>query len=389
MRCLFLGSIYSANFKKILQSQGLPYSSAGQTFENALLEGMGKLIDINVISEFCVPNYPRFKKLKVKGESFVLGTIQCKSINYINFYCIKKISQIISYYRAIRKSADLFDTVVVYELTSRCLLPVVLGGRKLKKVVIVPDLPEFMSENKNPLYLLAKKIDRVIINWALKRMDGFVLLSPYMRERLNIAGKPWMIVEGLFSMNDAVNTSFKFDKKIVLYTGKIEKWFGVEDLLKAFTKIDGDEYQLWLCGPGNIEMVNQYAQKDHRIIYKGCLSHNEVLMLQKQVRLLVNPRHSYDEFTLYSFPSKTMEYMASGTPTLMSKLKSLPSDYLSHLYLFENETIEGMAEMIKKCLDKPDHELTEFGLKAAEFIMSNKTSDMQARRLVDFLFQLK
>ena len=53
MKCLFIGSIYSENFKNYLMSQGVPSSSAGQTFETALLEGMGKIMDVNVISEFC------------------------------------------------------------------------------------------------------------------------------------------------------------------------------------------------------------------------------------------------------------------------------------------------------------------------------------------------
>ena len=389
MKCLFVGSIYSEKFKKYLISKGVPSSSAGQTFETALLEGMGKIMDVNVISEFCVPSFPKFKKVRISGESYSIGTIPCKSISYANIPLVKKITQIISYYRYIKNTSDSFDTIVVYELTSRQLLPVVLAGRRMKKIVIVPDLPEFMSENRNPLYLLAKKIDRWIIDWALKRMDGLVLLSPYMSERLHIGQKPWIVIEGLFSPNDVVLDCNKLEKRIVLYTGKIEKWFVVEDLLEAFTQIDGDEYQLWLCGPGDIEMVNKYSRKDNRIIYKGCLTHHEVLNLQKQVRLLVNPRHSYDEFTLYSFPSKTMEYMASGTPTLMSRLKSLPSDYIDHLYLFEDESISGMSKMIKHCLDKSDTELSEFGAAAAEFILSNKTSDIQARKLHDFLLRIK
>lgn len=389
MKCLFIGSVYSENFKNYLQSIGAPSSSSGQIFETALLEGMGKIMNVNVISEFYVPCYPKFKRFTMLGESYAIGSIPCMSIRYTNLPFVKQITQMISYFKYIKKTTCSFGTIVIYELTSRQLIPAILAGRKSKKVVIVPDLPEFMSENRNPFYLFAKKVDRCLINWALKRVDGLVLLSPYMRERLHVNYKPWIVIEGLFSPKDVVLDCNKLEKKIVLYTGKIEKWFGVEDLLEAFTQIDGDEYQLWLCGPGDIEMVNKYSSKDNRIIYKGCLTHNEVLNLQKQVRLLVNPRHSYDEFTLYSFPSKTMEYMASGTPTLMSRLKSLPSDYIDHLYLFEDESINGMSKMIKHCLDKSDSELSEFGASAAEFILSNKTSDIQARKLYDFLLRLK
>ena len=385
MKVLFIGSIYSNSFKKYLINQGLPISSAGQTFEIALLDGLNKYCDIKVISEFFVPTYPKFKKCYIDGELFQAGSSACESIVFFNIPFLKKISQFFSYLIKIWKYSKSADSIIVYELTSRQLLSAVIAGRSTKKYAIVPDLPEFMSENKNPFYLCAKKIDRFLINWALKRMDGFVLLSPHMKEKLDIGEKKWIVIEGVFCPKDIVEEQSKIDNKVLLYTGKIEKWFGLEDLLKAFSQIEGPEYQLWLCGPGDIEMINHYSINDSRIIYKGCLSHREVLLLQKQATILVNPRHSYDEFTLYSFPSKTMEYMASGTPTLMSKLKSLPDDYLPHLYLFEDESINGMSQTIKKCLDKEPSELLEFGKAAALFILSNKTSDMQAKKLVDYL----
>ena len=47
--------------------------------------------------------------------------------------------------------------------------------------------------------------------------------------------------------------------------------------------------------------------------------------------LLVNPRPTTEEFTIYSFPSKNMEYMASGTPLLTTKLPGMPEEY--HQYV--------------------------------------------------------
>ena len=38
----------------------------------------------------------------------------------------------------------------------------------------------------------------------------------------------------------------------------------------------------------------------------------------------VNPRQNNEEFTKYSFPSKTMEYLASGVPVVAYKLDGIP-----------------------------------------------------------------
>lgn len=391
MNILFIGSIYSESFKKILSEANLPTSSAGQTFQNALLSGLDSLCNVRVISEYYIPVYPKFKKLSVNSEHFSHNEVKSHdaSISFINFPFVKKISQLISYCRITRKYVDWADVIIVYEATSRQLLAPVLVAKGKPKIVIVPDLPEYMSDNKNPLYLFAKKIDRWLIDFALKKFNGFVLLSHFMKEKLQIKNQDCLVLEGIFNLKDKRNQVEKDNKKIVLYTGKIEKWFGLEDLLKAFCKVEGSDYRLFLCGPGDIDLVESYMKLDNRIEYLGCLTHEEVLVLQKQATLLINPRHSSDAYTLYSFPSKTMEYMASGTPTLMCKLKSLPEDYLTHLYLFDDETIDGYAAKIKECLELSNEERDNFGKEAAEFIIKNKNAIQQAQRLIEYINSIK
>ena len=387
MNVLFIGSIYSESFRNVLLKAGLPTSSAGQTFQTALLNGLDQLCNVRVISEFFIPTYPKFKKCFIPSGKFNHkdDEINDTSISFVNLPLLKKASQFFSYYREVRRNLNWADVIIVYEATSRQLLAPVLAAKKKPKIAIVPDLPEYMSDNSNPVYLFAKKIDRWLIDFAMKRFNGFVLLSHFMKDRLRIKNQDYLVLEGIFDLKDQRNQVEKDSKKIVLYTGKIEKWFGLEDLLKAFCKVKGPDYRLYLCGSGDIEMVNSYIDRDNRIEYKGCLSHEEVLDLQKKATLLVNPRHSTDDYTLYSFPSKTMEYMASGTPTLMCKLKSLPDEYLRHLYIFEDETVEGYTKKIQECLDLPLQERNSFGRAAAEFIIKNKSSEVQVKRLVNFI----
>lgn len=66
------------------------------------------------------------------------------------------------------------------------------------------------------------------------------------------------------------------------------------------------------------------ATKDRRIQYLGSIPHDEILQLQRTASLLVNPRTPEGIYTKYSFPSKTMEYLASGTPTLYMNCQEFP-----------------------------------------------------------------
>lgn len=388
MRLLFLGSLYPEHtFERLVRNQ-VNVGFAAQVFQKALLSGLDALAEVNVISEVTIPSFPNVNQLWVKRELFshnMSKRSDDETVSYLNLPFLKHISVFGSYVRAVRRKKS--DVILIYEVTSRHLLSSIIGGRGVKKVLIVPDLPEFMSENKNIFYLLLKKIDRWIINKAIKHIDGFVLFSKYMAESLNIGEKPYIVVEGIYNSQEE-NFVQKSEKKVILYTGKIEKWFGLYDLLSAFCKITGENYELWLCGNGDQAMINSFTNKDSRIKYLGVMPHYDVLNLQKQATILVNPRHSADEFTKFSFPSKTMEYMASGTPTLMCRLKSIPEEYNKHLFFFDDESIEGMANTIKECLDMPTNDLLVKGSNAAAFIKKHKSSSIQGQRIVEFISKL-
>lgn len=387
MKILFLGSLYpQATLEKLVKAK-VDVGFAAHVFQTALIQGLDHFADIQIVSELSVPSYPKFKEVWVHKEKFSHNSapnLLDTTVSYLNLPIVKQISICLSYIKTIRK-CNRPDIVLIYEITSRHLLSAICGCRRNKKVLIVPDLPEFMSENKSFLYKLFKKIDRWIINWAIKRIDGFILLSEPMKESLSIIDKPYITVEGIYNLNLADCSVPKSTKKVLLYTGKIEKWFGLYDLLAAFTKIEGDNYELWLCGTGDIDMVIEFSNIDERIKYLGVLPHDEVLKLQKQATILVNPRHSHDIFTMYSFPSKTMEYMASGTPTLMSRLKSLPPEYYEHLYFFDDESIEGMSRSIQHCLDIPVSELNRKGMLASLFIRTFKNSLVQGEKIMNFI----
>ena len=104
----------------------------------------------------------------------------------------------------------------------------------------------------------------------------------------------------------------------------------------------------------------------------------------REVDLLVNPRPSSAEFCKYSFPSKTMDYMASGVPVLMTRLPGLPSDYRERVFFIEDESPEGVAAALERVLSQSDEALLAFGDEARRFVLSEKNHLAQTARLLDF-----
>ena len=109
---------------------------------------------------------------------------------------------------------------------------------------------------------------------------------------------------------------------------------------------------------------------------------------QREATVLVNPRTSEGEFTKYSFPSKTMEYLASGTPCIMNKLKGIPQEYFKFIFFPENESVFELSQIIIEICKKEQSELNKIGELAKRFIFENKTPDKQCEKIYNMLKKL-
>jgi len=257
----------------------------------------------------------------------------------------------------------------------------------IKICLIIPDLPQYMSGESTTIYEVLKAIDFSIIKKALREIDYFVLLSDYMAEALQIEHKPWVRVEGIYDPSENADKAFQKElHKTILYSGTLDRRYGILNLLLAFKAIPQNDYRLWICGEGNCRAeVEKYAEFDKRMKYYGQKPREEVLLLQKQATVLVNPRTSEGAFTKYSFPSKTMEYMASGTPCIIHRLLGIPEDYYQYCFAAEEETAEGLKKEILHVCSKSQATLDEFGRKAADYIREYKNPRMQVRKIADMI----
>jgi glycosyltransferase involved in cell wall biosynthesis len=284
------------------------------------------------------------------------------------------------------------EVIIIYALHIpfiKAAVDLKIKNPSIKICLIVPDLPEFMSDNKNFIFKFLKNKEIKILNSLLLKVDSFVLLSDYMYEPLLVGKRPWVRVEGIFCSKDNFEIVKKEDFKTILYTGTLAKRYGILNLLEAFAMIKDEKYRLWICGDGDVKNeINKRAKSDFRITNFGQISREEVLILQKKATVLVNPRTSEGDYTKYSFPSKTMEYLASGTPCILNRLGGIPDEYFEYCFISKDETIMGLYETIIKVCEKDQSELNEFGNKAKKFINENKSPKKQCEKIYKMLIKL-
>ena len=394
MDLLWMTNLYPKGIEsEIREKQKFNMYDAANELQWNLIDGFLKNPDcdsLRVCNLLPVDSWPGYyKDVNVKKHLFsVDGKNESVSVPFCNIKFLKhksiEKSYIKHFIKMCRNENDL--TVVLYSLSS-AFLKTVKKVKKMKPgfkfVAIVADLPQFTSTDKNVLRRIYKKKNIETINGLMPFLDGYVLLTEHMAERLKIT-QPYVVMEGIAKENPYRKLGLpKFENKTVFYSGSLNKRYGLIHLLDAFSLIQGDEYRLLLCGMGDAEQdIIERAKNDPRIQFLGKLPHDEVLQYQCKATVLVNPRQNTEEYTKYSFPSKTLEYLASGTPVVAYKLDGIPDEYDSLLFYPKDESIEELKNTLINVIENSANENDNI-----QFLLK-KNKIEQTKRIIDFIKRL-
>lgn len=251
---------------------------------------------------------------------------------------------------------------------------------KTKKIAIVADIYSYMADIDEKSGFIKK-----IVKHNYKQINGFVFLTEQMNGIMNPNNVPFMIMEGLVSDKIPDIKVKKNDKYVLMYAGAIRKKFGLEDLVNSYLKYDNPDSELWIFGDGDYkqEMLSK-IENDKRIKYFGTVSNEIIIEKEMEATLLINPRNSKEEFTKYSFPSKNMEYLLSGTPMIAYKLPGIPDEYDQYIN-YISDSKNGILEAISEMFSLSKTEINIKGKKGQDFVLKNKNNIAQTKKILDLI----
>ena len=173
---------------------------------------------------------------------------------------------------------------------------------------------------------------------------------------------------------------------IIFYAGSLFLKYGIKHLLKSFSMIEKENYRLVIAGIGDgEELVHQYAKEDNRILYLGFISPEETEQWQIRADVLVSPRQTKYEYVKYSFPSKTMECLASGKPYVAHKLPCEPDEYGNYIRYPRDESDLALKDELIRVCELPMDVKKQIGIAARNFILSEKNPKRMCRKILDML----
>lgn len=282
--------------------------------------------------------------------------------------------------------------IICDSLILMCSMPARKLGQKhsIKTIAYVTDYPSMATKIKgaqNPIKWIFQKLFDYCADKDLRKFDGYVLVAEPLKELIGKKCSEYIVVEDI--INAPVNEPKKEitkEKQIIVYGGALCSRFGVNKLVDAITMIEDINLEMHFYGSGeSVSYIVDMQKKDSRIKYCGNVSFEEMVVIQIQADLLVNPRPSDESFVRYSFPSKILSYLICKTPVLCTRLPGISEDYCNLMYWFDDESPNAMAKRIQEVLSTPYEARKQMSEKAYEYVVENKNGKVQANRIINFL----
>lgn len=371
-------------------------------FTRAVIEGIDNNMDepVTVFNIINTLNYPKFPDLFFKTEKWHhRENSNDWHIGYINLIAVKYITQannLLKKLEAWKKSLNEDKCIICVH---HIYFPSMYAAWKMKKkygdkiilCLITGDMNGkygLKSQYKTNLKQVLLKFVEKKIDIMAKSFDCFVFATKDMAKAFGVDKKPFTVVECAYLAPTYVDVNKKFvddeTRKIIFYAGALREEYGLLHLLRAFSEISDKQYCLQLAGDGNaVPFIQEAAQSDSRIEYLGFLTPQQVDEYQRKATVLISPRIAGDyEYVKYSFPSKTMECLASGKPYIAHKLPCDPTEYGKVIQYAKDESDEALRDKIVEICGLSKVERDEIGRKAREFVLKEKNPVVMAKQIV-------
>lgn len=385
MRYLFVGALIENAQED--QINDLAFSVAGNKMQTGFCEGIrnnGRECDVISVTPKRIWRGKGILLVRRKEVSHDNG--KTVYIPYINFPILKPISIFISLLSSVRKwckqNKEEYKTIITYNTVSY-IYGAVLTARKIYKfqnVGIIADLP--LQHRKKSIKQLEDKLEVLLI----KTLDFLVPLTRLIAN--DYFDKEYLVIEGGIKENSQLKKDIKEwngkERGTVVFSGSLNEVSGIEFALDVFEKMKNKRIELHIYGRGKYEkLVRDYQKRNVNIKYKGYVSEKEIMDIQKKADILICPRKADNFVTKYTFPSKFMEYLLSGTPIIANKLQGVPEEYDQYINFLKPEVNEWI-EKIEEIYENMDKYILKT-YKGREFVIEKKNWNYQSKKLIDRL----
>jgi len=373
------------------------FNRAGNIFQTQLVHGLARkgFPDIQVLSARPVPTYPKSPKLLFPpGLERLDDGIVAWLLPFPNLTPLKQLVLGLDVLFGLLvwawQKRGHKRVVLTYNLSvppgAFTLLAARLAGAKA--VVSVNDIN--VPGETVPRSALFR-IDFALQRWLLPRFDGHLVVADTIARDF-IPGRPYVRIEGGVDFEFLSRTGQNERRSTgegpltLAFAGWLNEANGIPLILAAMEIAHQPAFRLKIAGTGPLQsMVEQAARRDGRIEFLGMVDAKGVADLYARADILLNVRLTEAMNTRYFFPSKLIEYLGSGVPTITTRVAHAEAEFVGLAYFLKEESPRGLADLISFVASRAPEERNELARRARAYVSAHKTWDAQAAKLARYL----
>ena len=222
-----------------------------------------------------------------------------------------------------------------------------------------------------------------------KYIDYFIcpsnILAEHLKNNVGIDSSKIGIVKHFIEWEQPAEAKNSYDKKDILYVGRLSEEKGIEYLIQAIPKIKEEhpEIELHIIGEGNIkqnlkDLTNKLEIED-KVLFHGYLPHENLATRYRKSSVFVLP-----SVCMENAPLTILEAMSQGISIITTNIggqAELIQDGVNGLLVKPGDT-EDLAEKICNILDNPEL-AREMGKRGRKMVERNHTPEKHLKRLIE------
>jgi hypothetical protein len=285
-----------------------------------------------------------------REESF-----QEENATFVYSPCGKRTNKILRYidnlrrrrwlYRRIVRETDRSSIVIVYH--SGSLIAPVLKAKRKRGFKLIIEAEELYGLMPNPPLSTKKELA------FFDRADGFIPITPKLNETINRNRKPFAVFYGAYDLPVLSGVKSKSTKNVV-FAGTFENGLNRGHLALEISNYLPVGYALNLLSSSNPEraksLIDLFEKKNPKhcpILFQGTKIGDDFNRFLQSCDVAISPQDDKTPFSLYSFPSKVVVYLANGLPVVATKLDVIKqSPFSSYVEMVEQNDPKIMAKAI-------------------------------------------
>lgn len=376
---LFTSAMRDEDFAEYQESAKVKANPSNQNFYSKLIKTLAINNSVSVISHRPLTKSTFGKKVLEKGSIFEKNVKFYYTFETTNLL-FKVLKEKDSICETAKQAIDDFISNDFIIIVDPLRLNLVRAAKKIAKkyrvkiVGMLTDNPLNLSSGNDFLHKhLIKEVST---------FDGYLSLTQGLVNVFN-SNVPSYIFEGLVTEEEE-------DKKDPIFNyfyfgGSLYEKYGVKTLVDAFHESNVNK-KLVVAGSGPLQKyIENLAQIDYRILFISQISKSKAFSYMRNSLANINPRPLDKKLDSESVPSKLLEYLSVGIPTISTKYEKFYGAFKEDVTWIEGNDKESLILALESFDVSKEEEYIKKAITARRKVFEFYGLEVQAESINYFL----